>query len=121
MTDTADVDTDPSGWADSHTSDVDMDLCITCERPTNSHLLLFRYDPDRDVFKPAATPDDADAYGQVCHGCYADEDGDAAPILQAYRLKVKRICDQYGLTVSQLVEDPDHAQEIMDPNDWKRL
>lgn len=113
--------TTPDPWRDDLTAKTDMDGCMVCGSPTNSHLLLFNWDEDAEVFRATTDHEDADAYGHVCHGCYSDEDGDHGPILQQYGLKVQRLCDEYDLPVRMLVMEPGEVQEIMDADDWDKL
>ena len=98
-----------------------MDGCISCGSPTNSHLLLFVWDDEDEVFRAVTDHAEADAYGHVCHGCYSDEDGDHGPILQQYAVRAQRLTAKYDLDVSTLVEAPDDVQEIMDADDWGEL
>lgn len=111
----------PDPWRDDLTTETDMDGCISCGSPTNSHLLLFVWDADDEVFRAVTDHAEADAYGHVCHTCYADEDGDHGPILQQYAVRAQRLTAKYDLDVSTLVEAPDDVQDMMDADDWGEL
>lgn len=111
----------PEPWRDDLTQQVDMDGCMVCGSPTQSHLLLFVWDEDGGIFRPVTDHGEADAYGHVCHGCYTDEDGDHGPILQQYTVRCHDLCTKYDVDVSMLVDQPDTVQDLMDADDWEQL
>jgi hypothetical protein len=115
------VATDTGKWRDDLTSKTDMDGCMSCGKPTNSHLLLFVWDDEAGVFRAVNNHQQADAFGHVCHGCYTDKDGDHGLILQEYARTVQELCDKYDLTVTRLINDPDDVKDVMDADDWGRL
>lgn len=92
------------GWADSYTSRLnDLEECLFCDKPTQSHILLLVYDSEDDrvvTLDPETTVGElntADAYAVVCHGCHEEHDGDADAAAEAYDEHLEDTLDLAGI------------------------
>lgn len=89
-----------TGFADQYLDRLtEMEECITCTKPTQSHLILLEYNPEEERIE-ALDPGEvvgelhaADAFGLVCHECYEQYDGDAEAVAAEYDSRLEEIAE----------------------------
>lgn len=96
-------------WADDMSGGVETENCLTCGKPTNSHLLLLSYNGETGTMEAVEAKDDADGFGTVCHACYRGVDGDADDAAARYNERLQAVLDAVDVDVEDVAMRPDEV------------
>lgn len=91
-----------------------MDNCLLCDKPTNSHLVLLKYDEENNRIRRADDLEDSDAFGHVCHTCAGDRGMNADAIVAEYHGWISGLLSDHDVPLSDFVQRPGEVADEYD-------
>jgi|GEM_PF-6250134 len=85
----------------------DQGTCILCTKPTQSHAVLIKPNPESHSFDVGTVEDMEETLVSplsLCHSCYVEFEGDAELIAEAYEIKFREMNDAAGLDFENQLE-----------------